>query len=94
MMNFYGMRKTNSEAEFRADSKTNKAMAKRISNYELARGNQNINNSESIDIDRHVIFSLLPHTIDVDCSTYPPFLLAFVGLNSSTWLCSIHYIIS
>lgn len=50
-MNFYGMRKTNSESEFRADSKTNKLITKRISNYELARGNHNINNSGSVDID-------------------------------------------
>lgn len=52
MMNFYGIRKTNSESEFRADSKTNKLTVKRISNYELARGNQNINNN---GIDRHTM---------------------------------------
>lgn len=49
MMNFYGIRKTNSESEFRADSKTNKLIAKRISNYELARGNHSTNNSGGID---------------------------------------------
>lgn len=44
MMNFYGIRKANSESEFRAsDSKTNKLTTKRISNYELSQGNQNIN---------------------------------------------------
>lgn len=64
MMNFYGMRKTNSESEFRADAKTNKNIAKRISNYELARGNS-INNSGSID--RHDMFDLLhiPHHVSL-----------------------------
>lgn len=41
MMNFYGIRKANSESKFRADARTNRLIAKRISNYELVRGNQN-----------------------------------------------------
>lgn len=59
MMNFYEMRKTNSESEFRADSKTNKSIAKRISNYELARGNHSGIIGIDIDIGRHDMFDLL-----------------------------------
>lgn len=75
MMNFYGMRKTNSESEFRADSKTNKGIAKRISNYELARGSQSTNNSGSIAIDRLDSFDLLHVPFTANALS----LLAFVG---------------
>lgn len=53
MMNFYGIRKANSEASFRANPRANKLTAKRISNYELTRGNQAIKNN-GILIDNHM----------------------------------------
>lgn len=53
MMNFYGIGKTNSESELHTDSKTNKHTTRRVSNYELARGYQNINNN---GIDRQSSF--------------------------------------
>lgn len=68
-MNFYGIRKTNSASECRADSKTNKLVAKRISNYELGRANQNISSS---GIDRR--FDL--YISSVNMLILPMFVLA------------------